>query len=44
MGSARHYRWAQVNGRNAITWRKKFQLDVWYVDHWSLWLDIRTWQ
>ena len=33
--------WAQVNGRNAITWEEKFQLDVWYVDHWSLWLDIR---
>ena len=33
--------WAQVNGRNAITWEKKFELDVWYVDHWSLWLDIK---
>jgi sugar transferase EpsL len=33
--------WAQVNGRNAITWEEKFKLDVWYVDHWSLWLDIR---
>ena len=28
--------WAQVNGRNAITWEQKFDLDVWYVDHWSL--------
>jgi sugar transferase EpsL len=32
--------WAQVNGRNAITWQEKFRLDVWYVDHWSIWLDI----
>lgn len=33
--------WAQVNGRNALTWQDKFQLDVWYVDHWSLALDGR---
>jgi len=33
--------WAQVNGRNAATWQDKFALDVWYVDHWSLWLDIK---
>lgn len=33
--------WAQVNGRNAITWEKKFKLDVWYVDNWSLWLDLK---
>jgi sugar transferase EpsL len=33
--------WAQVNGRNAITWEDKFCLDVWYVDHWSLILDIK---
>ncbi len=33
--------WAQVNGRNALTWPEKFTLDVWYVDHWSFWLDIR---
>jgi len=33
--------WAQVNGRNAITWEEKFRLDVWYVDHQSLWLDAR---
>lgn len=33
--------WAQVNGRNNITWTKKFELDVWYVDHLSLWLDIK---
>jgi lipopolysaccharide/colanic/teichoic acid biosynthesis glycosyltransferase len=31
--------WAQVNGRNAISWEEKFRLDVWYVDHASLWLD-----
>ncbi len=33
--------WSQVNGRNAITWEEKFKLDVWYVDHWSIWLDIQ---
>ncbi len=33
--------WAQVNGRNAISWEEKFALDVWYVDHLSLWLDMR---
>jgi sugar transferase EpsL len=33
--------WAQVNGRNAISWEEKFQLDLWYIDHWSLWLDLR---
>jgi len=33
--------WAQVNGRNAITWEEKFKLDVWYVDNWSLWIDIK---
>jgi len=33
--------WAQVNGRNAISWDDKFRLDVWYVDHRSLWLDIK---
>lgn len=31
--------WAQVNGRNDLSWEERFQLDVWYVDHWSLWLD-----
>ena len=30
-----------VNGRNAITWEEKFKLDVWYVDNWSLWLDLK---
>jgi len=33
--------WAQINGRNALTWEEKFKLDVWYVDHWSFWLDIK---
>lgn len=33
--------WAQVNGRNAISWEEKFNLDVWYVDHWNLWLDLK---
>jgi len=33
--------WAQVNGRNNISWCKKFELDVWYVDHISFWLDIK---
>lgn len=33
--------WAQVNGRNAISWQEKFRLDVWYVDHWSFGLDVK---
>ncbi|HUS35997.1 MAG TPA: sugar transferase [Verrucomicrobiae bacterium] len=33
--------WAQINGRNAISWEQKFALDVWYVDHKSLWLDVK---
>jgi len=33
--------WAQVNGRNALTWEQKFALDVWYVDHVSFWLDLK---
>jgi sugar transferase EpsL len=33
--------WAQVHGRNAITWQDKFALDVWYVDHRSFWLDLK---
>ena len=32
---------AVVSGRNALPWRKRIELDVWYIDHWSLWLDIR---
>ena len=34
--------WAQCHGRNAISWAEKFKLDVWYVDHCSLWTDIRV--
>jgi sugar transferase EpsL len=33
--------WAQINGRNAQSWEERFRLDVWYVEHWSLWLDIQ---
>jgi sugar transferase EpsL len=33
--------WAQVGGRNVISWEDKFRLDVWYVDHWSFWLDVK---
>jgi lipopolysaccharide/colanic/teichoic acid biosynthesis glycosyltransferase len=33
--------WAQVNGRNALAWEEKFEHDVWYVDHVSLWLDLK---
>ncbi|MGQ4880228.1 sugar transferase [Billgrantia sp. LNSP4103-1] len=33
--------WAQINGRNNLSWEEKFRLDVWYVDHVSLWLDIK---
>jgi sugar transferase EpsL len=33
--------WAQVNGRNALTWEQKFEHDVWYVDHQSIWLDVK---
>jgi lipopolysaccharide/colanic/teichoic acid biosynthesis glycosyltransferase len=32
---------AQINGRNAISWEEKFKLDVWYIDNWSLWLDLK---
>lgn len=34
--------WAQINGRNALSWEQKFSLDVWYVDHLSLWLDAKV--
>lgn len=34
--------WAQINGRNAISWEDKFKLDVWYVEHQSFWLDIKV--
>ena len=33
--------WAQINGRNALSWEEKFRLDVWYVDNQSFWLDLR---
>jgi sugar transferase EpsL len=33
--------WAQVNGRNAISWEQKFEYDAWYVENWSLWLDAK---
>ncbi len=33
--------WAQVNGRNLLDWDEKFRLDLWYIDHWSLWLDLQ---
>jgi lipopolysaccharide/colanic/teichoic acid biosynthesis glycosyltransferase len=33
--------WALVNGRNKLSWKEKIKLDIWYIDHWSLWLDIK---
>ncbi|HAA30524.1 MAG TPA: UDP-galactose phosphate transferase [Cyanobacteria bacterium UBA8553] len=33
--------WAQINGRNALSWEEKFKLDIWYVDHRNLWLDLK---
>jgi sugar transferase EpsL len=33
--------WAQINGRNSVSWDEKFAMDVWYIDHWSLWLDAK---
>jgi sugar transferase EpsL len=33
--------WAQIHGRNTLSWDERFQLDVWYVDHWNLWLDLK---
>ena len=33
--------WAQINGRNSISWEEKFALDLWYIDNWSLWLDLK---
>jgi sugar transferase EpsL len=32
---------AQVRGRNAMSWDERFKLDIWYIDHWSLWLDFK---
>ena len=34
--------WAQINGRNALSWEEKFRLDVWYVEHRTFWLDLRV--
>jgi lipopolysaccharide/colanic/teichoic acid biosynthesis glycosyltransferase len=34
--------WAQVHGRNALTWEAKFELDIWYIDNHSLWLDVKV--
>ena len=34
--------WAQCHGRNGISWKQKFEYDVWYVDHLSLWIDIKV--
>ncbi len=34
--------WAQINGRNAVSWSERFRLDVWYVDNWSFWLDTEN--
>jgi lipopolysaccharide/colanic/teichoic acid biosynthesis glycosyltransferase len=33
--------WALVNGRNKLTWTEKIKLDIWYIDHWSIWLDLK---
>ncbi len=33
--------WALINGRNTLTWPEKIKLDIWYIDHWSLWLDFK---
>jgi len=33
--------WAQINGRNSITWKEKFAMDLWYVKHQSFWLDLK---
>lgn len=33
--------WAQINGRNSISWTEKFKLDIWYIENWSIWLDIK---
>ena len=33
--------WAQIHGRNQLTWPKRIELDLWYLDHWSLWLDLK---
>ena len=33
--------WALINGRNALSWPEKIKLDIWYIDHWALWLDLK---
>jgi lipopolysaccharide/colanic/teichoic acid biosynthesis glycosyltransferase len=33
--------WAQIHGRDSVSWPKRFELDLWYLDHWSLWLDFK---
>jgi sugar transferase EpsL len=33
--------WAQINGRNTLTWEKRFELDSWYIENWSIWLDVK---
>jgi len=33
--------WALINGRNILSWPKKIELDIWYIDHWSIWLDLK---
>ena len=33
--------WAQVHGRDSVTWQERFRMDLWYIDHWSLWLDVK---
>ena len=33
--------WAQINGRNALSWEDRFRLDLWYINHWSFWLDLK---
>jgi lipopolysaccharide/colanic/teichoic acid biosynthesis glycosyltransferase len=34
--------WAQVHGRDSVTWQERFRMDLWYIDNWSLWLDVKT--
>ena len=34
--------WAQVHGRDSVTWQERFRLDLWYIDNWSLWLDVKV--
>jgi lipopolysaccharide/colanic/teichoic acid biosynthesis glycosyltransferase len=33
--------WAQVHGRDSVSWEERFHMDLWYIDHWSLWLDLK---